>query len=222
MRKRGSNQRAKEDELINRHKYWKLRLAGHSDLAISLALGVSTKTVTRIRQRGFQSLSSYPDSLTVEEVAAIRKYQAEIVSVTRQQAMSVQATIAARVGTSAEKTADGLASARLLEAIMRATAMEADLFGTKQPIRLVEDSMRLEVRKIDNKVTIVWDESMLKDDGRDVPGLSIRTAPALLEAAARRNGDGNCKIADGLPKTPTNDFSTQGSDSSEGDGAVSE
>ena len=184
MRKRGSNLRAKEDELINRHKYWKLRLAGHSDMAISLALGVSTKTVTRIRQRGFQSLSTYPDTLTAEEVSAIRKYQAEIVSVTRQQAMSVQATIAARVGTDREKASDGLASARLLEAVTRATDLEAALFGTKQPLKIIEQQLRLQVTKTESKVTVTFDKEQLKPSWADVGLRIVPDEPKQLEAGA--------------------------------------
>jgi transposase len=163
----------------------KLTSEGLSQVDVATRMGVSTDSVKRYVQKALLTESMFPSSLTPEEVSHLRLLQAEVLANSRRMALETQATVNTRVGTSAEKSGDAQAVARLLEAVTRAVELESNLFGTRQPLRIVEESMRLEVRKIDNKVTIVWDESMLKDDGRPVPGLHIGVAPALLEARTR-------------------------------------
>jgi hypothetical protein len=48
------------------------------------------------------------------------------------------AAVVARIGTKAEKNMDATASARLLEAVVRAVELESN-FGTKQPLRVIEE-----------------------------------------------------------------------------------
>ncbi len=82
------------------------------------------------------------------------------------------------------------------------------------PTKIIEDRMSLEVRKIDNKVTIVWDPSILKGDGRPVEGLVIKAAPALLEAARLRNG--NSEVAEQTSNAPITDSGAGSVDAGDG------
>jgi hypothetical protein len=86
--------------------------------------------------------SMYPSSLTPEEVSQLRQLQAEVLANSRQKAIETHAAVVARIGTPAERNMDATASARLLEAVVRATELESNLFGTKQPTRIVEESLR--------------------------------------------------------------------------------
>jgi transposase len=57
---------------------------------------------------------------------------------------------------------DATASARLLEAVARAVELESNLFGTKQPTRIVEQSLRVQLTKVDNRVVVHLDRDQLK------------------------------------------------------------
>lgn len=82
----------------------------------------------------------------------------------------------------------GEAVARLREASNAGSAQISKLWGLYQPTKVIEESLRLEFKKVDN--TIVFDPAILEDDGRPVPGLHIGVAPALLEdRAQQQNGE---------------------------------
>jgi hypothetical protein len=170
--------------LARRQTAMRLLAEGQPITLIAESLSVTTRTVRNLLTNALATESFFPSSLTPEKVAELRLLQAEVLANSRRMALETQATINARVGTAKEKSGDGQAVARLLEAVTRAIDLESNLFGTKQPTRIVEESMRLEVRKIDNKITISFDDKALQDDGRDVPGLHIGVAPALLAARA--------------------------------------
>src|SRR5258708_21986963 len=109
---------------------------------------------------------------------------------------------------------DGAIRARLAEASTRVSERLAKLFGLDMPLKIQEEQFRLSVVKTDNRVQIVWDPSILKGDGRPVEGLTIKAAPALLEAARLRNSNG--QIAEGTSNAPINDSGIQGNDAGEG------
>jgi hypothetical protein len=184
------NSKVKARMLVRCREALQLRSEGLPLSEISQRMSVSTAAVKRYVAQALLTESLFPSSLTPEKVAELRLLQAEVLAHSRRMALETQATVNGRVGTPTEKSGDAQAVARLLEAVVRAVDMESALFGTRQPLKVIEESMRLEVRKIDNKVTIVWDESMLKDDGRPVPGLHIGVAPALLEDRALQQHNG--------------------------------
>ena len=177
--------RAQGQALDNRLKAWKMVVsAGLSNTEAAEKLGVSTRTVARYLRRTLETESRYPADLSPEKIAELRQIQAEVLSSSRRMAVETQAIVKARVGTSAEKSGDAMAVGKLLEAVVRAVDMEAALFGTRQPLKVIEESHAHGSSKMGN-TTIVFDESMLKDDGRPVPGLHIGVAPALLGALTR-------------------------------------
>jgi hypothetical protein len=118
-------------------------------------------------------LTLYPSALNADEVNNLRQLQAEVLATSRQKALEAQAVISGRIGTSQEKNTDGVAAARLCEAVARSVDLEANLFGTKVPIRIQEESMRLQVNRTEQRVTISWDKSILDPPARPVPGLFI-------------------------------------------------
>src|SRR5208282_3220994 len=97
-----------------------------------------------------------------EEVGRLRQQQAEILACSRRQAIETHAVITARIGTKAEKGMDATASARLLEAVVRAIDLEANLFGSKVPLRIQEESLRVNLTRVDNRVVVQLDREQLK------------------------------------------------------------
>src|SRR5271165_1989529 len=138
-------------------------------------MGVHPASIKRYLKRALETESMFPSSLSPEEVGTLRQLQAEVLANSRQKAIETHAAVAARIGTSQEKNMDATASARLLEAVTRAIEMESNLFGTKQPLKIIEQSMRLQVNRTENRVTVSFDRSQLKADwsiytgGRIVP-----------------------------------------------------
>jgi transposase len=182
--------------LDNRIKAWKMIVTeGLDNHEAAAQLGVSTRTVARYLRRTLETESRYPADLSPEKIAELRQIQAEVLSSSRRLAVQTQAIVRARIGTAAEKGGDAQSVARLLEAVVRAVDMESSLFGTKQPTRIVEEQMRLQVNltRVGDKPMLTWDRSILEKPVRHVEGLTIYEG-------CRNNGD----TAKQLPDTASN------------------
>ncbi len=184
MRNRGSNKRAQGKALDNQIKAWKLVVTqGLPYHEAAAQLCVSTKAIQRYINRTLESAgSSFPSDLAPAEINKLRQLQSEILL----SAMSKVIRQMDAVEKAADIEADDklMASSAGFRALHMANGRLASMNALNAPTKIVEESMRLEVRKIDNKITIDFDESMLTDDGKEVPGLHIGVAPSLLEARA--------------------------------------
>jgi predicted transcriptional regulator len=179
--------------LARRQSAMQLLAKGKAISDISQELGVTTRQVRLYLTAALETESLYPSSLTPEKVSELRQVQAEVLSNSRQRAIETHAVVVARIGTAKEKNTDAMASARLLESVTRAVDLESALFGTKQPTRFVEESLRLQVTKSEQKVTISWDQNLLAAPADPVPGLFIggRTHNNALPPATEIAANGN-------------------------------
>ena len=192
---------------MRRQEALKLVGLGLPIVAIAERMGLSTITVRSHLRKALSTESLYPGSLTAEEVAQLRQIQAEVLSNSRSKALRVQAVVAARIGTPAEKNMDATASARLLEAVVRSIDLEAALFGTKQPTRIVEESLRYELRKIDGRITIHFDREQLRPKWTPL-GIRDTAANAVERGDSLANSNGS--IAAALPNAILDDSSEDG------------
>jgi hypothetical protein len=140
---------------------------------ISARMNMPVRSVRRVLHRALETESLFPNTLTPERVAELRILEGE--KLNRVWAMVSKAL-------DVVDPHDAHKVARLAEATARLSEQQCKIWGLYQPQRIVEESLRLEFKRVDN--TIRFDDSMLKDDGRPVPGLHIGVAPALLENRA--------------------------------------
>jgi hypothetical protein len=207
----------KVKSLLHRQEALSLVSQGWPITKISEHMGIAVQSVRRHLRQALTTESLYPNQLTPERVAELRIIEAEKLATSTQRVITAQTNALGRLGDSSPRVqADAEQSIlRCHEALVRSSERLSKLFGLDMPLKIQEEQFRLSVVKTDtNRVQIVWDPSILKGDGRPVEGLTIKAAPALLEAARLRNG--NSQIAEDTSNVPTNDFSTQGNDAGEG------
>jgi|SRR5271165_541717 len=196
------NTKAKSRILVLGRKALELRAEGLHNSAIADQLGITTATAKRYIARALATESMYPGSLTPEAVAELRQIQAEVLANSRQKAIETHAAVVARIGTPNEKNMDATASARLLEAVVRAVDLESALFGTRQPLKVVEEQLRYSYRRTESKVLVSFDRSPIEALAKvPLPGLTITVgselngnatagAPDRLDAPVLQNASG--------------------------------
>lgn len=187
-----------------------LELVGQGLPIIEVAqrMQISVQSVRNHLHKALESASLYPSSLNPEEVAQLRQVQAEVLSNSRQKALSVQVEIADRVGTDREKAGDGVASARLLEAVVRAVDLEAALFGTKQPLKVIEAQLRYQELKVDGRIKVEFDREQLRPKWRPLEITDTEEEHHNGSGASLTNGNG--LVADGSGNTLPGDRSEGG------------
>jgi len=131
----------------------KLTSEGLSQVDVATRMGVSTDSVKRYVQRALLTESMFPSSLTPEKVGELRILEGEKLN---------------RVWSLVSKALDVVDPheagkiARLAEAAARLTEQQARLWGLYQPTRLVEESLRVNLTKVDNRVVVHFDREQLK------------------------------------------------------------
>ena len=70
--------------------------------------------------------------------------------------------VRARVGTDEERNLDATAAARLAEAAARVSERLSKMFGLDVPVRIQEESLRVNLTKIDERVVVHFDRDQLK------------------------------------------------------------
>jgi hypothetical protein len=192
----------KAKALVNRQKIMELIGAGQSVMATARQVGMTVQSVRRHLRKALATESLYPGSLSAEEVAQLRQVQAEVLSNSRQKAIQTHTAVADRIGTPAEKNMDATASARLLEAVVRSIDLEAALFGTKQPTKVIEEqtrrSLNVNIHQTEKGTMLTWDRSILTKRVGPVPGLTIYEGCRTngVASAAPSLGNDNGAVAD--------------------------
>jgi hypothetical protein len=208
----------KVKSLLHRQEALSLVSQGWPITKISEKMGMAVQSVRRLLRQALATESMFPSSLTPERVAELRVLEAEQIAASTRKVIRVQDNAIGRLRDSNPRTqADAESTViRAHEALVRSSERLAKLFGLDMPLKIQEEQFRMSVVKTDNRVQIVWDPSILKGDGRPVEGLTIKAAPALLEAARLRNSNG--QIAEGSSNAPINDSGVSGVDGGGVDG----
>src|SRR5208283_2260168 len=131
-------------------------------LNIAKEMGLNVRSVRRHLTEALKSECLFPNSLTPEAVSELRQCQAEVLANSRQKALDAQAVLTTRLGSPEEKSMDMTAAARLLEAVVKSVETEAALFGTKVPLRIQEESLRVNLTRVDSRVVVHLDRDQLK------------------------------------------------------------
>ena len=163
--------------LARRQTAMQLLAKGEPITAIAEQLCVTTRQVRFYLTAALETESFYPNNLTPERIAELRQLEGEKLTY-----------IWGKLHESFEKSQakDGAIRARLAEASSRISERISRLFGLDMPLKIQEEQFRLSVTKIDQKVTISWDQNMLAAPTDPVPGLFIggRTPLATLDSGA--------------------------------------
>jgi transposase len=180
---------------------------------IATELNVSVQTVRSHLRKALATESLYPASLSAEEVGQLRQVQAEVLANSRQKAIQSHETITARIGTKLEKAMDATASARLLEAVVRAVDLEASLFGTRVPQKAIIETFSVNLERSEKTITISFDAGALEPPSEPIPGLSVWRNGQLIEGPGNESAElesgfglnGHVMTAGALPSAPIND-----------------
>jgi transposase len=193
---RGPTLKRKVQSLIRQKSALALVGEGKPLTVVATELNVSVQTVRKHLRRALATESLFPSTLSAEEIAQLRQVQAEVLANSRQKAIQTHAVIAGRVGTEEERGMDATASARLLEAVVRSVDLEASLFGTKQPTKILEEQLRIQLTKVDGKISVHFDRDQLRPrwtplavtDSMGVPYAAPDGGNNLMIARGQTNG----------------------------------
>src|SRR5258708_30727668 len=121
--------------------------------AIAEQLGITVRAVRYHLTAALETESFYPNSLTPERIAELRQLEGEKLTY-----------IWGKLHESFEKSGakDGAIRARLAEASTRISERLARLFGLDQPTKVVEESMRVQLLKVDGKIKVEFDREQLR------------------------------------------------------------
>jgi hypothetical protein len=176
---------------------------------IAEQLGITPRAVRLHLTAALESESLYPTALTPERVQELRALEAERLNKLWGSGVSTIDTIKNRIGSQAEKSLDGSSVARLLDSMTRISERLSRLLGLDVPIKSVQEVFSLQVRKIDQRVTVSFDRAQIKPDWsidtgfRRVPPNDPTPLPALDSGAV--SVVGNAMIADAPSNAPTNE-----------------
>jgi len=163
--------------LARRQTAMQLLAKGEPITAIAKQLCVTTRQVRFYLTAALETESFYPNNLTPERIAELRQVEGEKLTY-----------IWGKLYESFEKSQakDGAIRARLAEASTRISERLARLFGLDQPTKVVEESMRIQLTKVDGKIKVEFDREQLKPSWADV-GLRVvppdEAEPKQLDAA---------------------------------------
>ena len=139
------------------------RLAeGVSIAKIAAELQVTPQRVRQYLYAALESESIYPTVLTAERVNELRALEAERLNKVWASGIETLETIKGRVGSDGEKSLDGSSVARLLDGLTRTSERICRLLGLDIPLRTVQEVFSLQVKRIDQRVTVSFDENQIK------------------------------------------------------------
>jgi hypothetical protein len=166
MRKRGSNQLVKARALDNQSKAWDLSVRGYSMHQIADELLCSTKTVGRYIAREAERRATFPSDLSSEETTKTRQVQSELLLGGMAKLIRQMDAVEADPKTSpADKT---FAIAAGLRALSGANKRLAAMNGLDVPLRIQEESLRIQLTKVDGHIKVEFDRSALRPTGEPV------------------------------------------------------
>jgi hypothetical protein len=142
-------------------------IEGVPPLQIAAKLGI---TVRQVRHLVNTALGEYPVNLTPDEIA--RRRQESEARVMRSMQKVIEAQKAAAVDLNHDdpkvRNAAQIAIGALHGRLMNSEERLAELYGLNQPLKIVEESMRFEYKKIDGKIEVVFDRDQLRPTGEPI------------------------------------------------------
>jgi hypothetical protein len=165
--------------MLNRQTALELIGAGLPVSEASRQLGITVQSVRRLLRQSLASESLFPNNLTADKISQLRQLESEKLQMAWRRV--------AEAFTAADPK-NGIVIARLAEASAKLSERQAKMWGLEAPTRIVEESLRLQVTKSEQKITISWDQNQLAAPADPVPGLFIggRTPAVALD-----NGSGS-------------------------------
>ena len=161
--------------MLNRQTALELIGAGLPVSEAARQLGITVQSVRRLLRQSLASESLFPNTLTPENISELRQLESEKIQLAWRKVAEAFA---------AANPAEGITIARLAEATAKLSERQAKMWGLEQPTRIVEESLRLQVTKSEQKITISWDPGLLAAPSEPVPGLFIVSrTPALALAS---------------------------------------
>jgi hypothetical protein len=208
-RYKGVNDRRKRDEQMNVIRTGELLAARKSPTQIAEALGVSLRSSQRYIREFFKSGSAYPSTLTPQAVAEPRITESERLGQVWESGKTTLAKLEARIGSEAERSLDATSHARVIDALVRVSERIARLHGLDVPLRVQQETLLLQIKKVDQKITLSFDREQLKPTWTDV-GLrrvpSDDQTPALPSLPDAPGEPSNAEVAAATSDPSTNDF----------------
>jgi hypothetical protein len=208
-RYKGVNERRKRDEQMNVIRTGELLAARKSPIQIAEALGVSLRSSQRYIREFFKSGSAYPCTLTPQAVAELRITESERLGQVWESGKTTLAKLEARIGSEAERSLDATSHARVIDALVRVSERIARLHGLDVPLRVQQETLLLQIKKVDQKITLSFDREQLKPAWTDV-GLrrvpSDDQTPALPPLPGASGEPSNAEVAAATSDPSTNDF----------------
>jgi len=183
----------KARSLARRQTAMQLLAKGEPITAIAEQLCVTTRQVRFYLSAALETESFYPSSLDGQQIGQLRQIEGERLTNLWHKAQLALDQIQPRLGSDGERNNDGIAVARLIESGTRVSERIARLFGLDVPTKTVSEVFSLQVKKIDQRVTVSFDPAQIKPDWsidtgfRRVPPDEDTGVPKLLDGI---NGNG--------------------------------
>ncbi len=194
------NTKNKAKALVARQKILMLIGEGQPVSKIAESLGLTVQTVRAHLRKALATESLYPGSLSGEKVAELRQMIAERLDAYNRK-LSAAALKAATMLNDPNPKVVCDAIGRIAQCAQSAATLGAELaklFGLYQPVKIIEESLRLQVTKSEHKVTISWDPSLLAAPAEPVPGLFIGRALAGVGDTLESLGDTRAELEPGF------------------------
>jgi hypothetical protein len=123
---------------MNRKRALELIAQGNSVLDTAAELKLAPQPVRRLLRQGLASESLFLNELTREKVSELRQIEGEKLSLAWRRVADAFAAV---------DPSNGIVVVRLAEASAKLSERQAKLWGLEQPIRIVEESLRLQVSR---------------------------------------------------------------------------
>jgi predicted transcriptional regulator len=144
----------------NQQRAWKLSVAGCSKHQIAEQLGVSGRTIQRYIDRQLTANSSFPSDLEPAEVNKVRQVQSEILLAAMARVIRQMHRVEADEKASSTDKLFALSAAT--RALGAANARLARMNSLDVPLRIQEESMRVQLLKVDGKIKVEFDREQLR------------------------------------------------------------
>lgn len=168
--------------LINRQKVMVRIGEGKTVLATASELGLTVQTVRRHMRYALRSESIFPNSLDAKQAGELRQMIAERLDGYNRKLATATKRAEEWLGDKNGETSINAicAIARCTQAAAKVSAELSKLFGLYAPVKVVEESLRVNLSRTEKKVTFSFDASALQPPAEPIPGLSVWAGGQLL------------------------------------------
>jgi hypothetical protein len=176
-------------------------------------LNVTPRQVRTYLGQALEVQSIYATPLSPERVQEFRALEAERLSRLWQKIQLALDQVQPRIGSKAEKSMDGTAVARIVEAGTRVSERLAKLFGLDVPQKAIIETFSVNLERSEKTITISFDAGALEPPSEPIPGLSVWRNGQLVEGPGNGSAgfepgfglNGHVMTAGALPNALTND-----------------